>query len=184
MKPAASKKILTLLVVLLLIANVATIVVFWLKKEENSAPLNGGPAKFITKELGFTRAQEEKFRTLAQEHQEAIRPVRDELKDAKDNFFSLLSQPDLSEGAKLAAAKAVSTYTEQLDLITLNHFAKVRAMCNDEQKKKFDGIIKQVTQMMAMPQHGPGPNGRPPMDGPHGMPPPPDGQEGMPPPHP
>jgi protein CpxP len=174
----ASKKIFTILVVLLLIANIATIAVFWLKKEGSQPPIKGGPAKFIIKELGFTKSQQEQFITLAHEHQDQIRPIREELRTAKDNFFSLLGQPDLNDSSKLAAAKIVSLYTEQIDLITLDHFAKVRAICTATQKKKFDSIIKQVTQMMAMPHHGPDSNGRPPMDGQHDMPP--DGQDEMP----
>ncbi len=181
MNAIASKKIFTILVVCLLIANIATIAVFWIKKEGNPEQIKGGPAKFIIRELGFTTEQTEQFLALVDEHREAIRPIKEELKAAKEDFFALLAEPNLPDSTKLSAAKSVSGYTEQLDLITLDHFVKVRAMCTEEQKKKFDSIIKQVTQMMGMPAHGPDPNRRPHMDG-HDMPPPPDEHEGMPPP--
>jgi protein CpxP len=182
MDSMVSKKFFTILVILLLLANFATIAVFWLKKEENPKPIKGGPAQFIIKELGLTKAQEEQFLALATAHQDAVRPIREGLKAAKDNFFSLLDQPNLSDSTKLAAAKNISKYSEQIDLITLNHFAQVRAMCTADQKTKFDSIIKQVTQMMAMPHPDRRPHDRPPIDDPNGMPPPSDGADDLPPP--
>jgi len=57
----SNKKILTALVVLLLIANVATIGLFWFKKENKPQQLKGGPAKFIIKELGLDKNQQEQY---------------------------------------------------------------------------------------------------------------------------
>jgi len=173
MNSNSSKKIFTVLVVLLFLANVATIALFWFKKENQPFPQKGGPAKFIINELGFSKSQQEEFLALADEHQLAVRPIREEIKQAKDNFFELLSEPNLSLDTKQTAARAVSIQTEKLDLLTFNHFEKVRALCNEEQKKKFDVIIKKVTQMMGMPHPSGPPHGRPPHDGPEGMPPPP-----------
>ncbi|TCC89460.1 periplasmic heavy metal sensor [Pedobacter frigiditerrae] len=176
----SNKKILTALVVLLLIANVATIGLFWFKKENKPQQLKGGPAKFIIKELELNKSQQEQYLVLVEEHQQGVRPLRDEIKDAKDAFFSLLSQPNVTEAEKQTAAKMVSVSTEKLDLLTFNHFAKVRAICNPTQQKKFDAIIKQVMQMMGE-QHpkGRGPHQGPPMDGPpHNGPPPHERPEG------
>lgn len=183
----SNKKILTVLVVLLLVANAATIGLFWFKKENKPQQLKGGPAKFIIKELGLNNRQQEQYLVLVEKHQQGVRQLRDEIKEAKDDFFGLLSQPNLAEAEKQKAAKMVSAATEKLDLLTFNHFAEVRAICTAEQQKKFDNIIKQVIQMMGE-QH---PKGRephpsnddrlhePPMDrparyGPEGEPPPPE----------
>ncbi|WP_316768444.1 Spy/CpxP family protein refolding chaperone [Pedobacter frigiditerrae] len=182
----SNKKILTALVVLLLIANVATIGLFWFKKDNKPQQLKGGPAKFIIKELSLDKSQQEQYLVLVEEHQQGVRPLRDEIKDAKDDFFSLLNQPNVTEVEKLTAAKMVSASTEKLDLLTFNHFAKVRAICNPTQQKKFDDIIKQVMQMMGE-QHpkGRGPHQGPPMDErPHDGPPPHEGTEGNHPPPP
>ena len=112
---------------------------------------------------------------MVEEHQRGVRPVRGEIKTAKANLFSLLSQPNVSEVEKIEAAKKVSIATEKLDLFTFNHFAKLRAICNPSQQQKFDDIIKQVMQMMGE-QHpnGRGPNQGPPHHRPEGeLPPPP-----------
>lgn len=144
----SNKKLLTVLIVLLLMANVATIAIFWFKNEDRSSPKNGGPAKFIIKELSFDKKQQEKFLALANEHQEAIKLVRLELKDAKEAMFDLLSEHRATNADKEKAIKTCSIYTEKIDSITLDHFTKVRAICNSEQQKKFDGIIKNVAQMI------------------------------------
>jgi protein CpxP len=171
----SNKKILTVLVALLLIANLATVALIWFKKENKPQQLNGGPAKFIIKELGLDRNQQQQYLALVKEHQQGVRPFRDEIKAAKDNLFSLLSQPNVSEAQKQTAAKKVSISTEKLDLFTFNHFAKVRAICNVAQQQKFDDIIKQVMQMMGEQNpNGRGPNQGPPHHRPEGeLPPPP-----------
>jgi len=68
---------------------------------------------------------------------------------------------------------------------TFEHFKKVRALCNEEQKKKFDAIIKQAIGMMGQQQgrpQGPPPDGNRNGMHPDGPPPMQDGQ--MPPPPP
>lgn len=152
------KNLLTILVALLLLANILAISLYFFNKKSDELPPKGGPAKFIISELNLSPDQQARFLALADEHQQQVRPLREEVKNAKDHFFSLLAQPNTSDSAKKAAAKAVSSYTEKIDLITLDHFAKVRALCNAEQQQKFDDIIKRVTQMMILPHP---PQGRP-----------------------
>lgn len=162
MNPNSNKKALSILVILLLIANVATIVLFWFGKENKTQQSKGGAATFIIKELNFSQEQQAQYLALVKEHQQGAHSIRDEIKHAKDDFFSLLSQPKVTDIEKQAAAKKASISTEKLDLFTFNHFEKVRAICNPTQQQKFDAIIKQVIQMMGE-QH---PNGRRPRQGP------------------
>ncbi len=180
MNPNTSKKLLTVLVVLLLLANVTSLALFWFKKENKPMPQNGGPAKFIIKELDFDKKQQDQYLALVKTHQKEAGEIREKIKAAKDNFFNLLSKPNVTELEKQMAAKKNSAYLEELDVVTFNHFAKVRAICTQMQQQKFDEIIKQVIRMMGenhpndkMPHHGPPMDGPPP-HGPDGeLPPPP-----------
>ena len=186
MNPNSNKKILSVLVVLLLLANVATIAFFWFNKENKPEQSRNGAALFIINQLNLDKSQQEKYLALVKEHQLGVRSIRDEIKVAKDNFFSLLSQSNVTEKEKQSAAKTISASTEKLDLFTFKHFAKVRSICNITQQQKFDTIIKQVMQMMGE-QHpnGRGPQHGPPMDGPPPSHPPMEEQEGdLPPPPP
>ncbi len=172
MNPTTKNKLFTWLVVLLLIANAITIAGFWLGRPKHPPLPQGAAADYLIKELSLTKQQQKQFLELVSEHQQSSAQIRIKIRDAKDNFFDLLKQPGLTDSVKRAAVEMVGKSTQELDLLTLDHFQKVRALCTVEQQKKFDTIIRDVTHMMAPPHPGgPGPQGPPP-GGPHdGLPP-------------
>jgi periplasmic protein CpxP/Spy len=179
MNATAKNKLLVWLVALLLVANAATIAMFWLGKKKQPPPPKGAPNEFLIKELKLDTKQQEHLDVLVKEHRQQAERLRGKTREAKESFFDLLKQANVTDSAKQSAAKAVSVSTEELDLLTLNHFQKIRALCTPEQQKKFDEIIHQVTSMMGQqrPPMGPG-NDRqgPPPGGPDGDRPPPPGQ--------
>ena len=162
MNPVTKNKLLTWLVVLLLIANAATITMFWVGKPKQPVQPKGQAKDFLIAELKLDTKQQEQFLVLVKDHRKAVEQLRVKVKEAKDNFFDLLKQKEVADSVKKTAAAAVSTITEQIDLLTLNHFQKVRELCNPEQQKKFDEIIHQVTSMMGQQRPRMGPGGSPP----------------------
>lgn len=180
MNPSAKNKLLVWLVVFLLVANAATIAMFWLNKKPNqSATPNNAPKDFLIKELQLDTKQQEQLEVLVKEHRAAAQQLRRKTKEAKESFFDLLKQANVTDSVKQTAAKVVSAITEELDLLTLNHFQKIRSLCTAEQQTKFDEIIHQVTSMMGQPRPpmGPGKDRQgPPPGGPDGNRPPPPEQ--------
>lgn len=168
MSLVSKNKLLTWLVALLLIANAATIVMFWLNKKPKP-PQPGDRAKqFLITELKLDAAQQQELDALVKEHRKATRELRDKIKAAKDSLFALIKETNAADSAKQVAAANASQYTGQIDLLTLNHFQKVRALCRPDQQQKFDKIIKDVLRMMTPPRPpmGPGrPDGPPPPQG-------------------
>lgn len=176
MNAKAKNKLLTWLVVLFLVANAATITMFWLGKKKQPHQPQGAPNEFLIKELKLDTKQQEQLDVLVKEHRQTAKQLREKTRKAKEAFFDLLKQQNVTDSVKQTTAKAVSESTEELDLLTLSHFQKVRALCTPEQQKKFDEIIHQVTSMMSQPRPPMGPGndrqGRPP-GGPDGDRPPP-----------
>ena len=163
MNHGTKNKLLTVLVVLLLIANAATLALFWMDKMKHPPQPKGTPQEFLVKELKLDAKQQEQLDVLRKEHREAADQLREKIKDAKKSFFDLLKQTNVTDSAKQAAAKAISSNTEALDLLTLNHFQKLRALCTPEQQNKFDKIIHEVARMISQPRPPGGPEGdRPP----------------------
>ena len=156
MNSVTKNKLLTGLVVLLLIANAATITMFWLGRAKHPQQMKGTPQQFLIESLKLDSKQQEQLQVLVKGHRSAAEKLRMQTKEAKEALFDLLKQPASTDSAKQAAAKAVSVTTEALDLLTLNHFQKVRVLCNPDQQKKFDEIINDVVRMIGQP--------RPPMD--------------------
>jgi uncharacterized Ntn-hydrolase superfamily protein len=144
-------KLLTWLLVVLLLANAITIALFWIGRNKPFPPPQGSPADFLIKELNMDSRQQEQYKMLVKEHQDAVRELREKIKAAKDSLFVLMKKDNVSDSSKKEAAHAVSRQTEQLDILTLEHFQKVRALCNKDQQKKFDDIIHEVIRMMAQP---------------------------------
>ena len=150
MKNLTKNKVLTWLVLLLLLANATSIAMFWFYKgKANEHPKqthqpNGKPQDFLIKELNFDAAQQVQLEAFSKEHREAINSFGGKIKEVKENFFSILKQQNTTDSTKKNAAAAISNITQQIDLLTLNHFEKVRAICTPDQQKKFDEIIKQV----------------------------------------
>jgi hypothetical protein len=143
MKNIVKNKLFTWVIVLLVLANILTLGFYWagrihLMKE-------GSPKEFLASQLNFDEIQKKQYFDLAEEHHENAQKIREKIKLSKDALFDLLKQPNVSDSTERAAAKTVGINLEELDLYTLKHFKKVRALCNQEQKEKFDAIIHQIT---------------------------------------
>ncbi len=170
-----SNNILKWLVILLAVLNVALLFTIWLKpKHEHHInqfrPMpppngdNGGPGEMLIHELQFNDMQIKEFTKLRDEHRASIKELQKSGYELRDTFFDLLKSDSTETKKTTELSEAIASNQQALEMATFNHFQKVRAICNAEQKKIFDNIINEVTKQM----------GRPPM--PRG--------EGPPPPHP
>jgi hypothetical protein len=168
MNTFSKNNVLTWLVVLLLIANAISITLFWIGNKKQAPAPPEPPQEFLVKQLQLDASQLKALGILVQQHQEAANQLREKTRAAKEAFFALLQQPVVSDSLKLAAAKKVSNYTEALDLMTFEHFQKVRALCTPGQQTKFDSIIREVTSLI-----GPPPPPAPPTGPSEKIPPPP-----------
>ncbi|MES2003245.1 MAG: hypothetical protein V4450_01895 [Bacteroidota bacterium] len=172
--------------IILVALNIATLSAFWLLKNKRPGPPGdpgSGVVDFMVKELGFDSIQKQKLILLREEHQQKVRDIRRNNHEAKNAFFALLPQTDISDSVLAKAAQAAVVFDRQLDMLTFRHFQEVRKLCSEEQKKKFDNIIQEVLRMAAPPPPG-NPQGPPPRrDGnrPDG-PPPGDDKRDLPPP--
>lgn len=143
------------IILLLVIANVASISIFWfgrIKDPERPMMPGGGPRDYVVKELGFNTEQQKKYTEMVKSHHENAQKFQDSIRQAKDALFSLLKDPAVTEKTKQNAAAAISRQSENLDLLTFQHFQDVRNICTEDQKKKFDSIIHQVLAMMGRPK--------------------------------
>jgi periplasmic protein CpxP/Spy len=177
MNSASKNKMLISLVVLLLIANTATIAYFWINRSKEPGNPKERPNEYLVRELKFDSSQQEQLEALVKKHRETVERLRQQVRSAKDSFFSLVHEPLANDSVKKAAAASVSRITEQIDLITLDHFQQIRKICNTEQQKRFDEIIQEVIRRMGTarpprdqhgPPHGEDRPGEPPPPGPPG----------------
>lgn len=178
MNNAIKNKFLTWLVAILLVANAVTILFFWINRPERMQGTKGSPREFLVNALELDSSQLIAFQALIEKHQASARPLKKEIRTAKENLFQLLKQPVIPEPEKMKAVQAITLNIQALELLNLEHFKQLRALCNEKQKKKFDGLLDQLAGLMATPSNADGHRSPPPGEG-HPPPPgeghPPDG---------
>lgn len=162
MNSITNNRWITVIILLLLTANIVTLVLLWTNKNGNDklvgpTAARGQVFEFVTTALQLDSAQQQVYKILRGEHQKGQRPLQDSIKKAKDDFFGLLQQPSAPDSEIQLLSSQVAAAEQHLEIFTFKHFQKLRAICNPEQKKKFDNIIKDVLRRMAPGRRPPGP---------------------------
>ncbi|MBO9634748.1 MAG: hypothetical protein J7578_16660 [Chitinophagaceae bacterium] len=165
MKKYPQQKWLLWLVVILLITNILTLSFYWAKNR----PGKGAPAisavdrekrmgQFMVNELSLSPAQETVYWKLRDTLVTQQKPVLDSIRSAKKRFFDLLKMPQGPQYDSLLTQRGedISTLQRQLDLITIHHFEKVRALCTQDQLVKFDTVIAEIVNRMTWGKKSPG----------------------------
>lgn len=155
------------MVILLAALNVVLIVFILARKDQERMPAmqrGEGPAKMIIAELKFNETQVKEFEKLKHKHHSSVLEIQEKGKKLRDDFFELLKQENPDSVLISQKSDSISANQKQIELVTFYHFKEVRKLCNVEQKRRFDEIIKDILHTMARPhRRGPPPNGH---DGP------------------
>ncbi|MEO0039007.1 MAG: hypothetical protein RIQ59_2218 [Bacteroidota bacterium] len=146
-------KFLKSILLILLLVNVATIGFIWITKPPRTSG-NETAASFLSNELSFNAKQEEQFEDLQSSFLEKREDLRHENKENFDLYFELLQNPKVDSASVKKASKAIISIKEKEEIALFYHFQKVRALCNESQKQKFDEIIKEAARMMGPPSRG------------------------------
>ena len=141
-------RFLKIVIVFLLLINLGTISFMWFNKPHHNDRVGG----FFEKELQFTPKQVSLFEGLKEEHRSKMDVLKEESKKLHDAYFDLLKNPSVDPTSVTQKASEIAKVKEKEELVTFYHFQKVRAICDDNQKIKFDKIIKEAARMMAPPK--------------------------------
>lgn len=164
-------KILGIIIIALFLLNLGTLSFMWFNRPKPPHPEmihdmppdmhREKPADFLIRELKFTDAQQKDYQKLIDEHRMQQKDIHEQLRKTRDEMFSMLSNdnPDSVKAGQLAVK--IGELERQVQAATFTHFTKVRAMCDETQKKKFDEVIGDVLKMMT-PETGHDRPGMPP----------------------
>ncbi len=79
------------------------------------------------------------------DHIEKMRPIMMEVRKAKDSMFSYMRQPATpSDSILQKLADNIAQKQKLQELQSFNHFRQVRELCTEEQKPKFDSVIRKM----------------------------------------
>lgn len=140
----------------LVILNIATLVTVFIIMNKGPHHRRGSekndPAKFLVTELNLDEEQQKEFEKLRIEHHEQMKQMHDSMKVVHDNMPQLIV--DGNDSVALHELEKMGTYQTKIEMYTYEHFKKVYALCNNQQKQKFTGVIEQMLKMLAPPPPG------------------------------
>lgn len=141
----AKYKWMVFLVVILLISNMVLAFFLFFSNDKKQRKRNSPDewAMKIYTEIGLNQAQIETFKKEKDTYFSIMVPVWNDNKQAKEKLFNNLAidPADSSIHLLLDEIKRTNHFS---DSFTFTHFQKLRALCTDEQKVRFDTIMPKL----------------------------------------
>lgn len=146
MEILTNKRFLWTIILVLLILNIASLSTIWLKTWKSRVPapreFRRPVAKdhFLNKQLNFTPEQQARFDELLTKHREELDSKVIEISSLRKELMSRMRDHEFSQESE-EIVQRIGQKQSELELINYNHFKRVMAICNDEQKQAFTEIM-------------------------------------------
>lgn len=152
MKVLTKTKSLVFIIILLIITNVVLMVFFVLNNQPHERKHNnhdkGGLYTTLQKDVGFSDAQLKQYQQLRKEQFQCLKPLFNQLRSSKENFYNLLYVENPSDSLVNTAADSIGHQQKLLDVQMLSYFRKIRKTCTPTQLPQFDATIKKTLLRM------------------------------------
>ena len=145
-------KSLITIIIFLLITNIAMLIFFVVqtkpveRRQRNHE--SNGMYNSLQNDVGFSKEQLGQYQALREKQMKNVHPMFDEVRQAKKDFYALISSAQLSDSLVNADADSIAQKQKQLDLQMFGYFKNVRAICTQAQQPKFDSLMKKVVVRM------------------------------------
>jgi hypothetical protein len=103
--------------------------------------------------VGFTDSQIAQYREIKGKHKESMRPLFDDIFNAKDSLYRLLGQSP-SDSLVNHYLEVIGDKQEAIDQRIFNHFLTLKQMCTPDQLPRYDSVIQKVIKGMINPRWG------------------------------
>ena len=137
-------RILTGIIVALVLLNAAMLA--WMYFKPNRMPHRHGGRwnSFLSDTLKFSPQQRQQFDSLRKSYFEKTGPMARQLRAARQDFYRQLDDTTLSEKQLFEQAAQINNRISTIDVITLQHFRQVAAICTPEQRAKLKTILVEM----------------------------------------
>ena len=135
----------------LLIANIGLLYYFVFNKpahppKPSEDEMHKMAIQKVKDEVGLNNEQAVAYDSLRSQQFRTMRPLFKQVTRSKEDFFSLIYQPNVSDSVLSSYASQIGKNQMELDLSTFHYFQSIKALCNEEQKPKMDSFIKQIVK--------------------------------------
>jgi len=146
-------KSLVAIIIFLLITNIAMLVFFIvLSKPVDRRQRNheyNGMYNSLQNEVGFSKDQLDQYQALRKTQREKVKPMFNELRNAKKDFYGLMYNQTVPDSLLNADADSIAQKQKILDIQMFAYFKNVRNICTPGQIQKFDSAInREVLRMV------------------------------------
>jgi Spy/CpxP family protein refolding chaperone len=144
-------KTLVTIIIFLLITNVAMMIFFIVQSKPVKRQRNheaNGMYNSLQNEVGFSREQLGKYQSLRKEQLQRVKPLFNEVRNAKKDFYSLIYSENISDSLINADADSIAQKQKSLDMQMFLYFKNIRNICRPDQTQKFDSTIKKEVARM------------------------------------
>jgi periplasmic protein CpxP/Spy len=148
-------KTLVGIIIFLLITNVAMLIFFIVLskpvKRQRSHESNG-MYNALQNEVGFSKDQLAKYQSLRKEQMQKVKPLFNEVRNAKKDFYGLIYSENISDSLINTDADSIAQKQKTLDIQMFIYFKNIRNLCTPGQAPKFDSTLKkEVARMVGRP---------------------------------
>lgn len=150
-----NNRILLFIIAVLLISNIGMLVFWYSMSRGDHRPrgdMGWSPmSTFLQKKVGFSPEQMKTFEKVRGEHRQNLKPMFEDLKMAKTNFYRLLNQANPSDSVVAAEAAIIGNKQKAVDMQTFKNFRQLREICTEEQRPVYDSLMPAMVSDMWFP---------------------------------
>lgn len=157
-------KLLTLAVITLLVLNLGTLGFLLLSGPKGHRPSTGNgldgrpnPREIIIDKLHFDADQQKEYDKLIQWHRGEIRSIEDNIREAKDALYQLLSSSEVNVKTKDSLINALALNQKQIEATHFKHFEDIKKLCHKEQLEDFNHLTEELGRLFSKGQRPPRP---------------------------
>ena len=158
-----NNKVLVFIIGVLLLSNIAMLYFYLTKKncedkpKEPNKPRGEFMVDKLKNEVGFNDSQIAQYREIRAKHKEGMKPMFDDIFNAKDSLYKLLVQPQAPSDAVVKHyLEEIGNKQEIIDQKIFNHFLTLKQLCTPDQIPRYDSTIQKVIKGMINPRWGGG----------------------------
>lgn len=148
-----NNKVLLLVITVLLLTNISLLYFHVGRRYLPHRSIKEQIMMKLEKEVGLNKHQLAMHDSLHTKHMEFMKPLFEELKTAKDSFFRLTYQPQVSDSVLQYYASKINEKQQAIDIKMLKYFWSIRDLCTAEQKPKMDSFLQTITRRMSGSSH-------------------------------
>lgn len=150
-------KLLTIAVIGLLVINLGTLG-FLLLNGKGHRQSHGGrpePKEIIIEKLHFDAAQQKEYAKLIQWHRGEITRLDDNIREAKNNLYSQLNEPEVNIKTRDSLISLINSNQKQIEETHFRHFEDIKKMCRKDQMENFNALTEELSRIFAPKPHRP-----------------------------